>query len=129
MVDDTAQGNIFAFPREADLDRHLNNNTDTTTIIAANEAARRDALSPEERKAEDERRAAALKKPIEFGSKDDYQMQQALHLLRGEPVETKSMTAAVSRDKMETGEQKESHLKEASKTPQKIVEPTPIKKP
>lgn len=94
VVDDTAKGNIFMFPREADLEHHLSN-TDAAAVAAANEAARRETLTPEERRAEDERRAAALKKPIEFGSKDDYQLQQALHLLKGEPVETKSMTAAL----------------------------------
>ena len=89
IVDDTAEGNIFAFPREADLEHHLNN-----TEAAA--AAAREVQTPEEKKAEDDRRAAALKKPIEFGSKDDYQLQQALHLLKGEPVETKKMTAALT---------------------------------
>jgi carboxyl-terminal processing protease len=99
IVDDTAEGNIFAFPREADLERHLNN---TEVTAAAATAASDDKQTPEEKKAEDERRAAALKKPIEFGSKDDYQLQQALHLLKGEPVETKKMTAALSSDKLQS---------------------------
>ena len=118
VVDDTAQGNIFAFPREADLDRHLSNTTDTAAVVAANEAARREALSPEERKAEDDRRSAALKKPIEFGSKDDYQMQQALHLLKGEPVETKSMTAALNHDRADP------KAKDMKAVPSKTTEPT-----
>ncbi len=95
IVDDTAEGNIFAFPREADLERHLNN-TDAAAAAAAANAEKGVTQSPEEKKAEDERRAAALKKPIEFGSPDDYQLQQALHVLKGEPVETKKMTAALS---------------------------------
>jgi carboxyl-terminal processing protease len=94
VVDDTAEGNIFQFPREADLDHHLNN-TDAASAQAAANAAKKSTLSPEEQKAEDDRRAAALKKPIEFGSKDDYQLQQAVHVLRGEPVETKKMTASL----------------------------------
>ena len=98
IVDDTADGNIFAFPREADLDRHLNN-TEAAAAQAAADAAKKDAQTPEEKKAEDERRAAAMKKPIEFGSKDDYQLQQALHVLKGEPVETKKMTAALDNSK------------------------------
>ena len=100
IVDDTAEGNIFAFPREADLEHHLNN----TEIAAAAAADDKKGIvqSPEEKKAEDDRRAAALKKPIEFGSKDDYQLQQALHLLKGEPVETKKMTAALSSDNLQT---------------------------
>lgn len=92
-VDDTAEGNIFAFPREADLEHHLNN---TEAVAAAAEARKDLNQSAESKKAEDERRAAALKKPIEFGSKDDYQLQQALHLLKGEPVETKKMTASLT---------------------------------
>ncbi len=99
VVDDTAEGNIFAFPREADLEHHLNNTEAAAAVAAAQNDAKKDVeQTPEEKKAEDERRAAALKKPIEFGSKDDYQLQQALHLLRGEPVETKKMTAALSHD-------------------------------
>jgi carboxyl-terminal processing protease len=99
-VDDTAEGNIFAFPRESDLDRHLNN---TEAAAAAAAEDKKDvAQTPEDKKAEDERRAAALKKPIEFGSKDDYQLQQAMHLLKGEPVETKKMTAAVARDQLQS---------------------------
>ena len=96
IVDDTADGNIFAFPREADLERHLNN----TETAAANDGKKDVTQSPEDKKAEDERRAAALKKPLEFGSPDDYQLQQALHLLKGEPVETKKLTAALSRDQL-----------------------------
>ncbi len=92
VVDDTAQGNIFEFPREADLERHLNN---TEAVAAANNPT---VQTPEEKKAEDDRRAAALKKPIEFGSTDDFQLQQALNLLKGQPVEEKRMTAALSRD-------------------------------
>ena len=99
VVEDTAEGNVFAFPREADLERHLNN--PEVAALASAAAQKSAAQSTEEKKAEEDRRAAALKKPIEFGSKDDYQLQQALHLLKGEPVETKKMTAAVSPDKIE----------------------------
>lgn len=95
IVDDTAEGNIFAFPREADLVHHLNN-TEVAAAAAGADAKKDPNQLAEDKKAEDERRAAALKKPIEFGSMDDYQLQQALHLLKGEPVETKKMTAALS---------------------------------
>jgi len=99
VVDDTAEGNVFAFPREADLEHHLNN---TEVAATAADDKKDGEPTPEDKKAEDERRAAALKKPIEFGSKDDYQLQQALHLLRGEPIETKKMTAALSPDKLQS---------------------------
>ncbi|MEO8937719.1 MAG: S41 family peptidase [Burkholderiaceae bacterium] len=101
IVDDTAEGNIFAFPREADLNHHLNN-TEAVAAAASADDKKNGGPNDADRKAEDERRAAALKKPIEFGSKDDYQLQQALHLLKGEPVETKKMTAALSQDKLES---------------------------
>jgi carboxyl-terminal processing protease len=100
VVDDTAEGNIFAFPREADLEHHLNN-----TELSASAAANDDksiTQTPEEKKAEDERRAAALKKPIEFGSPDDFQLQQAMNLLKGQPVETKHMTAALTPDQLQS---------------------------
>jgi len=100
IVDDTAAGNIFAFPREADLERHLNNEALAAAAAAADEK-KDSGQSPEEKKAEEDRRAAALKKPIEFGSKDDYQLQQALHLLKGEPVETKKMTAALTQKQLD----------------------------
>jgi len=99
IVDDTAEGNIFAFPREADLERHLNN---TEAAVAAANNDKSTTQTPEDKKAEDERRAAALKKPIEFGSADDFQLQQALHLLKGEPVETKKMTASLSHDQLQS---------------------------
>ncbi len=98
VVDDTAEGNIFAFPREADLEHHLNNTDAAAAAAAANDDKKGVEETAEEEKAEDQRRAAALKKPIEFGSPDDYQLQQALHVLKGEPVETKKMTAALSPD-------------------------------
>ena len=121
VVDDTAEGNIFAFPREADLERHLDN-TDKAAIAAANDPNKKSTLSAEEQKAEDDRRAAALKKPIEFGGKDDYQLQQALHLLKGEPVETKRMTAGLKPD------QQQAQAGAVNKTaPAKAAEPTSVK--
>ena len=95
VVDDTAQGNIFDFPRETDLEHHLANPTlvklqKDTKNKAGQPAQPGGATGP----------ADVLKKPptkpLEFGSKDDYQLQQALRFLHGESVETKKMTADAS---------------------------------
>jgi carboxyl-terminal processing protease len=86
IVDDTAQGNIFEFPRESDLEHHLSNPQNAPAD--ASDTKPEDAAKPAD--------AKPAFKPIEFGSKDDYQLSQALHLLKGEPVETKKMTADAS---------------------------------
>ena len=78
--------------READLTRHLNNP----------EEAKADAKKPDEKK--DAAPAAKIKpqqpitpaemKPVELGSKDDFQLQQAIAHLKGEPVKAVSPTVA-----------------------------------
>ena len=62
--------------READLTRHLGNNQDKDAEKAA--AARNKAAAPAA--------PAEPQKPIELGSKEDFQLQQALAFLKGEPV-------------------------------------------
>ena len=84
LVEDTAEGNLFEFPREVDLTKHISNDTQ------AEAAARVEAA----KNADDAKRRAA-RKPIEFGSAEDYQLQQALNFLKGAPVATKkTLTAA-----------------------------------
>jgi carboxyl-terminal processing protease len=83
--------------READLTRHLNN-----AQAKADEAPKADAKKPEEKK--DAAAAAKIKpqqplsaaemKPVELGSKDDFQLQQAIAHLKGEPVKAVSPTVA-----------------------------------
>lgn len=86
VVEDTPQGNIYEFPREVDLEKHISNDKQAE--------AEKKQLTQEEIADEEKRRAS--QKPIEFGSKDDYQLQQALHLLKGEPVATKAVVAVES---------------------------------
>ena len=65
--------------READLTKHLSNDKDK-------EAEVRNKLD----ELEEEQRLAALdkkRKPLEFGSKDDFQLAQALNHLKGLPVQ------------------------------------------
>ncbi|RCS57072.1 S41 family peptidase [Parvibium lacunae] len=71
-VEETPDGELFANPlREADLDGHLSNDKVT-----------------EDKKQESEKfvRNPKRTKAIEFGTAEDYQLQQALNHLKGQPV-------------------------------------------
>jgi len=82
--------------READLDKHLVNDREQE-----GEKTKRDEL-------EEQLRIVALekkRKPLEYGSGDDFQLQQALNHLKGLPVQlSKPGTAVVS---VETGLKKD----------------------
>ncbi|WP_424192704.1 S41 family peptidase [Ampullimonas aquatilis] len=93
IVEETAEGDGFNAlrVREADLDKHLSNKDGEEQKDPAREAARK--------KLEEE--LAAKKdapKLLEFGSKEDYQLLQALNSLKGLPVKVsppKTETAKV----------------------------------
>ena len=72
-------GDTAARVREADLQRHLNNpaGEDASKSAASKPAAGGNGAAPA---------PAAPAKPLELGSKDDFQLQQALNYLKGEPV-------------------------------------------
>lgn len=75
-VEETPEGDIsdrFRL-READLNRHLENKAETGSAGQDQRAA---GQAP-----------ASDRKPIVFGSKEDYQLSQALALLQGQPVKT-----------------------------------------
>jgi carboxyl-terminal processing protease len=81
LVDETAEGDPLNALRlrEADLDKHLSNGA----VQEESHAARRD-------EAEEEQRLIALakkQKPVEFGTKDDFQLAQALNHFKGLPVQ------------------------------------------
>ncbi|MFT5961978.1 MAG: carboxyl-terminal processing protease [Burkholderiaceae bacterium] len=94
MVDEYADGdglNSFRL-HESDLQKHLSNDTDK----AAAEAAK-----PAFDEAEEARRAAAIakkRKPLEFGSKEDFQLAQALNQLKGLPVQLSKVTPEIRKD-------------------------------
>ena len=93
MLDETADGNVFSAlrTREADLERHLTGaNEKKDAKDAAREKAREEALKKlEEANAKKE---AAPRLP-EYGTADDFQLQQALNRLKGKPVVvSKTMT-------------------------------------
>ncbi len=87
MVDETAEGNIFAAlrTREADLDKHLSSGQNTTEITKdpAFEKAREEARKRAE---EEAKKAPADRKVPEFGTTQDFQLSQALNQLKGRPV-------------------------------------------
>jgi carboxyl-terminal processing protease len=83
-LDETAEGNVFAAlrMREADLDKHLQGADE------AKDPAREKAR--EQARAKLEEQMARTKEPVkplpEFGTAEDFPLQQALNQLRGQPV-------------------------------------------
>ncbi len=71
--------------READLTRHLEN---------GKAAAKDDKKEPVARVKPQQPITAAEMKPVELGSKDDFQLQQAIAHLKGEPVKAVAPTVA-----------------------------------
>ena len=87
MLDETAEGNLFAAlrTREADLDKHLQSGQGAEQKDEAREKARDEAR----KKLEDETARNAnkpVKPPIEFGTADDFQLMQAVNQLKGKTV-------------------------------------------
>ena len=94
MVDEYADGDGLNGLRlhEADLQKHLVNDKDKDA--QASSKARVDEL-------EEEQRLVALqkkRKPLEFGSKDDFQLAQAMNKLKGLPVQVSKVKEVVSRE-------------------------------
>jgi carboxyl-terminal processing protease len=99
-LDETAEGNVYAAlrMREADLDRHL---------IGADEKkdAEREKARDEARKRLEEQQAKTREppKPLpEFGTPEDFPLQQALNQLRGMPVMASKTAPAEQRAEAST---------------------------
>ena len=94
MLDETAEGNLFAALRlrEADLEKHLQSGQGAEQKDAAREKAREEARKKLEEEAN--KKAATPPKPMpEFGSPEDFQLTQAINRLKGKPVlMSKTMT-------------------------------------
>lgn len=88
MLDETAEGNVYAAlrTREADLEKHLQSGAGEEQKDPAREKARDEA-----RKKLEEEAAKAGKSPLkplpEFGSAEDFQLSQALNRLKNKPVQ------------------------------------------
>lgn len=65
--------------READLQKHLTNDTEKQAVSSK---VKRDELEEEQRIIAQEKK----RKPLEYGSKEDFQLTQALNHLKGLPV-------------------------------------------
>ena len=92
MVDETEEGNLFAAlrTREADLEKHLGSGQGDDKKDAAREQAREDARK---RLEEESKKPLADRRLPEYGSEKDFQLQQALKKLKGQPVMvSKTMT-------------------------------------
>ena len=103
-IDETAEGNVFAAlrMREADLEKHLVNGEEKKD--EAREKAREEARKKLEDMAAKAKDAKDAPKPLpEFGTADDWPLQQALNHLKGKPVAvSKTMSerkAALDADK------------------------------
>lgn len=89
QVDEYADGdglNEFRL-RESDLQKHLTNDKDKTGDAA---------IKPKMDEVEEEMRLAAQekkRKPLEYGSKEDFQLEQALNYLKGKPVQLSKESA------------------------------------
>ena len=86
-LDETAEGNVFAAlrTREADLQKHLSERAGKPE--EARDEAREKARAEERKKIEEQLAKARELKPLpEFGSPEDFPLQQALNQLRGKPV-------------------------------------------
>lgn len=101
MLDETAEGNVFAAlrVREADLQKHIASGQGEEQKDPAREKAREEARKKLE---EESLKKNEPPKPLpEFGSADDFQLAQALNKLKGKPVLV-SKTAAERKPETQT---------------------------
>ena len=98
MVDETEEGNLFAAlrTREADLEKHLASGQGDEVKDATREKEREEARK---RLEEEMKKPAADRKLPEYGSDKDFQLQQAIKQLKGQPV-------LVSKTQVERAEEK-----------------------
>jgi carboxyl-terminal processing protease len=85
MVDETEEGNLFAAlrTREADLEKHLNSGQGEEKKDDAREKAREEARKKLE---EELKKPPAERKPPEYGTANDFQLNQAINQLKGNAV-------------------------------------------
>ncbi|WP_313073569.1 S41 family peptidase [Melaminivora sp.] len=85
MVDETAEGDLFASlrMREADLEKHLSSGQGEEAQDPAREKAREEARK---RLEEESRKPLAERRLPEFGTDKDFQLAQALNQLKGRTV-------------------------------------------
>lgn len=84
VVEETANGTSAMRLREADLEKHLENNSvDKETVAPAKVQGKTPAVKPKSGPTKDEGDEASELPSRELASKNDYQFNQALNLLKG----------------------------------------------
>ena len=85
LVDETLEGSPYAVlrTREADLDKHLNSGQGNEAKDPLRDKARELAIQKLE---EESKKPVAERRPPEYGSAQDFQLQQALNRLKGQTV-------------------------------------------
>ena len=109
MVDETPEGNLFAAlrMREADLNKHLGNGdgkpaNGMSDAERAAEQAREQEREEARKKLEEEARKNPGQRLVpEFGSDKDFQLQQALNKLKGQPVQVSKTLTVRTEEKKE----------------------------
>ena len=88
MLDETAEGNLFAAlrTREADLEKHLQSGQGAEQKDEAREKAREEARKKLEDETAKKAARTELKPPPEVGTPADFQLTQALNRLKGKAV-------------------------------------------
>jgi carboxyl-terminal processing protease len=110
MIDETAEGNVFAAlrTREADLQKHLGNGRGTngapvpmTDERRAEEQMREEVRELARKRLEEESKKNPGQRLVpEFGSENDFQLQQALNQLKGRTViASKTQTVRTAEEK------------------------------
>jgi carboxyl-terminal processing protease len=107
MVDETLEGNVFAAlrTREADLQKHLGNGKEAeppmTDARRVEEQQREEAREQARKRLEEEAKKNPGQRLVpEFGSDKDFQLQQALNQLKGQPVVvSKTLTVRSAEEK------------------------------
>jgi len=100
VVTDTAQGDLFRVPREADLQRHLGNDQAKDGEVKGNA---------------DEPPLADTTKIFQFGTPDDFQLQQAVNYIEGKPIQKGAPNVVAKADKSDKTDK--AQVKPSEKSP------------
>lgn len=128
MVDETAEGNLYSAlrVREADLEKHLNSGQGEEQKDEVREKARADALK---RLEEEKEKPATDRKLPTFGSKEDFQLNQALNQLKGLPVVISQTLTERKEDKKEDDQAPAAATPATGATQEKPAAPAPVNTP
>lgn len=109
VVSDTEKGDLFSFPREVDLDDHLKNDTTSEEEIDKSDNTVKDNSG----------------KMYEFGSSQDFQLQQAMNHLRGMPVNQGVMSKHPTKENLALTQEEQSKA-DAVEQVKEAIKSTPV---